>query len=107
MSIEIYDLTQPAHDPNIPKPRGLLPVPAYVEEFLAQERDRMPAYYTEELAQKCRNYNTLRYWYEGHYIAWRETPARVEVLAVGWDEVWKLLDGFSPAERRGIRTGLP
>jgi hypothetical protein len=107
MSSEIYDLTQPAHDPNIPKPRGLLPVPPFVEEAIAEDRARMPQHFTEEYGQKCRNYMTLHWWYEGHYIAWRETPAGVEVLAVGWDEVWKLLDGYSPDERRGIRTGEP
>jgi hypothetical protein len=107
MSGEVYDLTLPAHDPKIPKPRGLLPVPPFVEEFIAQERARMPAYYTEESAQKCRNYNTLRYWYEGHYIAWRETPAGVEVLAVGWDEVRKLFDEMTAEQRNGIRTGPP
>jgi hypothetical protein len=107
MSSEIYDLTLPAHDPNIPKPRGLLPVPQYVEEFIAQDRARMPQYYTDECAQQFRNYNTLRHWYEGHYIAWRETPAGVEVLAVGWDEVSKLLDETSPDQRRGVRTGPP
>ena len=52
MSSEIHDLTQPAHDPNIPKPRGLLPVPPFVEEAIAQDRARMPQYYTEEYGQK-------------------------------------------------------
>jgi hypothetical protein len=44
MSSEIYDLTQPAHDPNIPKPRGLLPVPPWVEEAIAQDRAGMEQY---------------------------------------------------------------
>jgi hypothetical protein len=107
MSSEIYDLTQPAHDPNIPKPRGLLPVPPFVEEAIAQDRAGMEQYYTDEFAQKCRNYMTLRYWYEGHHIAWRETPAGVEVLAVGWDEVSKLLRENSAEQRSGIRSGEP
>jgi hypothetical protein len=50
---------------------------------------------------------TLRYWYEGHHIAWREAPAGVEVLAVGWDEVSKLLRENSADERRNVRTGEP
>jgi len=107
MSSEIYDLTQPAHDPTIPKPRGLLPVPAWVEEAIAEDRAGMEQYYTDEYAQKCRNYMTLRYWYEGHYIAWRETPEGVEVLGVGWDEVSKLLQENPPDQRRDIRTGQP
>jgi hypothetical protein len=96
-----------AHDPTIPKPRGLLPVPAWVDEAIAQDRAGREQYYTDEYAQKCRNLMTLRYWYEGHYIAWRETPAGVEVLAVGWEEVSKLLEENSPDERRGVRTGPP
>jgi hypothetical protein len=107
MSSEIYDLTQPAHDPNLAKPRGLLPVPSWVEEATAEDRAGMEQYYTEEYAQRCRNYMTLRYWYEGHYIAWRETSAGVEVLAVGGEEVSKLLRQTSPDERRGIRSGEP
>ena len=107
MSSQVYDLTQPAHDPNIPKPRGLLPVPAWIDEFIAEDRALTPNYYTDELAQKFRNNNTLRYWYEGHYIAWRETPVGVAVLAVGGDEVSKLLDEMTPDQRRGIRTGPP
>ena len=36
MSSELIDLTLPAHDPNFPKPRGLLPVPPEVAESVAQ-----------------------------------------------------------------------
>jgi hypothetical protein len=63
--------------------------------------------YRYNSVQKCRNYMTLRYWYEGHYIAWRATPTGVEVLAVGWDEVSKLLDASSPEEQNRIRCGEP
>lgn len=38
MSSEMIDLTLPAHDPTIPKPRGLLPVPPEIEEGIAAER---------------------------------------------------------------------
>jgi hypothetical protein len=107
MSSELYDLTQPAHDPNIPKPRGLLPVPPWVDQAIAQDRVGMEQYDTEEYAQKCRNYMTQRYWYEGHYIAWRETPAGVVVLVVGGDEVSKLLRETSPEQHSGIRSGEP
>ena len=104
---ELYDLTQPAHDPSIPKPRGLLPVPAWVEEAIAQDRAGMEQYYTDEYAQKCRNNMTLHWWYEGHHIAWRETPAGVEVLAVGAEEVSKLLRESSHEEQNRIRSGQP
>jgi hypothetical protein len=107
MSGELYDLTQPAHDPSIPKPRGLLPVPLWVEEAIAQDRAGMEQYYTDEYAQKCRNNMTLHWWYEGHHIAWRETPAGVEVLAVGGEEVSELLRESSHEEQDCIRTGPP
>jgi hypothetical protein len=50
---------------------------------------------------------TLHWWYEGHYIAWRETPAGVEVLAVGGDEVSKLLRESSAEQCSSIRSGEP
>ena len=34
------DLTLPAHDPNFPKPRGLLAVPPEVAEWVADEEAR-------------------------------------------------------------------
>ena len=35
------DLTLPAHDPNFPKPRGLLRVPPEVAEQVASEETRI------------------------------------------------------------------
>ena len=41
MSSKLIDLTLPAHDPNFPKPRGLVPVPPEVAESVAQEEARI------------------------------------------------------------------
>ncbi len=41
MSSELIDLTLPAHDPSFPKPRGLLPVPPEVDEFVGEEEARL------------------------------------------------------------------
>jgi hypothetical protein len=41
MSSEIIDLTLPAHDPSISKPRGLLPVPQEIEDRVAREEARI------------------------------------------------------------------
>jgi hypothetical protein len=107
MSSEIYDLTLPAHDPNIPKPRGLLPVPPEVAEAVAREQARMQPNFTDEYAKQSRDYMTLRYYYEGTEVAYRYTPEGVEVLAVGWDEVGKFLDETPADRRQGVRIGPP
>jgi hypothetical protein len=41
MANHFIDLTIPAHDPNFPKPRGLLPVPPEVAEQVAREEARI------------------------------------------------------------------
>ncbi len=41
MSSEIIDLTSPAHNPSIPKPRGLLRVPNEFEETVAPDQARI------------------------------------------------------------------
>ena len=48
---------------------------------------------------------TLHYYYDGAYIAHRQTPQGVEVLAVGWDEARKYLDDRSPEYRPDVRVG--
>jgi hypothetical protein len=103
------DLTLPAHDPNFPKPRGLLAVPPEVAEQMASEEARvvrefggpMPA----ELRQQLLDDWTLRYYYDEAYVAYRRTPQGVEVLAVGWDEASKYMDDRSPEWRPDIRVG--
>jgi hypothetical protein len=106
MAGEIIDLTLPAHDPNFPKPRGLLPVPPEVEEDVASEQARLQPYYTDEYAKRATDEMTLRYYYEGVYVASRPTPHGVEVLAVGWDEVTKFLKDHSPETRQDVRLGM-
>jgi hypothetical protein len=107
MSSEIDDLALPAHDPNFPKPRGLLPVPPEVEEDVAREQARLQPYFTEEYAKRARDEMTLRYYYEGAYVASRRTPQGVEVLAVGWDEVKKFLEETPLEQQQGVRIGPP
>ena len=41
MAQHFIDLTLPAHDPNFPKPRGLLAVPPEVAEQVAEEEARL------------------------------------------------------------------
>ena len=107
MSSEIYDLSLPAHDPNFPKPRGLLPVPPQVKERVAQDQARMQPYYTDDYARRTINDWTLQWYYEGTDVACRETPAGMEVVAVGWDEIGQLIKDIPPAQRRDIEIRQP
>jgi hypothetical protein len=107
MSSEIYDLTLPAHDPTFPKPRGLLPVPPEVEQAVSREQARHQPYFTDDYAKQSRDDMTLRYYYEGTYVAYRNIPEGVEVLPVGWDEVRKFLDETPPEGQQGVFTGPP
>ncbi len=105
MSSEMIDLTLPAHDPTIPKPRGLLPVPPEIEEGIAAEQARLQPYFTDEYAKESRDYRTLRYYYEGTEVASRRTPEGIEVLAVGWDECVKFLEETPFERRQDVRIG--
>jgi hypothetical protein len=105
MPSNVTDLTIPAHDPTIPKPRGLLPVPPYIEEGIASDQARIGPYYTDEYAKQSRDDQTLNYYYEGTYVVARRTPQGVEVLAVGWDEVSKYLDDHPFETGQDLRIG--
>jgi hypothetical protein len=105
MSSDLIDLTLPAHDPTIPKPRGLLSVPPEIEEGIAAEQARIGPYFTDEYAKSSRDDQTLRYYYEGTYVVCRRTPQGVEVLAVGWDEVSKYLDDHQTETQQDVRIG--
>jgi hypothetical protein len=104
------DLTLPAHDPNFPKPRGLLAVPPDVAEQMAREEARvirefggpMPA----ELRQQLLDDWTLRYYYDDAYVAYRRTPQGVEVLAAGWEEVRKFQKDNPLERRRDVLIGV-
>jgi hypothetical protein len=104
---QFTDLSAPAWDPNLPRPRGLLPVPPHVEELVASEKVRLQPYVTEEAEKRMRDDWTLQYYYEGETVAYRITPQGMEVLAVGTDEIGELLKGMSQEELLEITTGHP
>jgi hypothetical protein len=109
MAQNFTDLTLPAHDANFPKPRGLIPVPPEVAEQMASADARifqkLGGPMDPEYRQRLLDDWTLRYYYDGAYVAYRRTPQGVEVLAVGWDEARKYLDDRSPDWRADIRVG--
>ena len=109
MSRQFVDQTLPAHDPSFPKPRGLLPVPHEIEEAVAREEARIVREYgiviAPEARQRMLNDLTLQYYYEGAYVASRQSPLGVEVLAVGWDEASKFIKEHPPETRDDVRIG--
>jgi hypothetical protein len=110
MSDRIIDLTIPAHDPNFPKPRGLIPVPPEVAEWVADLEARvfreLGGPLDPEARQRILDDWTLYYYYDDTYIASRRTPQGVEVLAVGPEEVYKYLDDHPPETRQDVVIGV-
>jgi hypothetical protein len=106
----LIDTTLPAHDPNFPKPRGLLPVPPEIEETVAREEARALREHgvviTEEARRRMRDECTLNWYYDGSYVASRRTPDGVEVLAVGWDEVEEYRNAHPAETRKDVRIGM-
>jgi hypothetical protein len=109
MASELIDWSLPAHDPKAPKPRGLLAVPPAVAESVAQVESRFAQEHGYQIAPEARQWMlddwTLRYYYDGAYVAYRRTPQGVGVLAVGWDEASKYLNDRSPEARPDVRVG--
>ena len=109
MSDCLMDSTLPAHDPAFPKPRGLLPVPPEVADFIALDEAecirRHGSGFSPEARQRILDDNVLYWYYDGSYVAYRRTPQGVEVLAVGWEEAHKYLDEHPGATLEGVVVG--
>src|SRR5271168_2915495 len=103
MASEIIDLTLPAHDPSIPKPRGLLPVPHEIEDTVAREEARIARengiVIPPEARRRMLDDLTIQYYYESAYVASRRTPQGIEILAVGWDESNQYRENHPPEMR--------
>jgi hypothetical protein len=102
---QFTDLSVPAWDPHLPRPRGLLPVPPHVEQLVATEKSRLQPHFTAEAEKRLRDDWTLQYYYEGETVVYRITPQGVEVLAVGMDEMGKLLNGMTQEELLQVTVG--
>jgi hypothetical protein len=105
----IIDTTLPAHDPTFVKPRGLLPVPPEVAEFVARDEAecirKHGTGFSPEARQRILDNNVLNWYYDGSYVAYRRTPQGVEILAVGWEEAHKYLDEHPDATQQGVVMG--
>jgi hypothetical protein len=110
MSSELIDLTLPAHDPSVPKSRGLLPVPREIEEAVAREEERIAREHGIVIAPEARQRMlddwTLNYYYDGAYVASRRTSQGVEILAVGPEEASQYIKSHPPETRQDVRIGI-
>lgn len=79
----LIDSTLPAHDPNFPKSRGLIPVPPQVADQEARILRELGSPMPPEVKKRLLDEWTLRYYYDGAFVAYLRTPEGVEVLAVG------------------------
>ncbi len=103
MPSQFTDASAPKWDASRPRPRGLLPVPAHVEQWVARQEAKQPM--TPEFRRRLTDSLTLQFYYDNYTLAYRHTPQGVEVLAVGVVEIGQLLRGMSQEELLTIRTG--
>jgi hypothetical protein len=87
-------------------PRGLIPPPREVQDFLAREKTRLAPHYTPEYEVRALNDLTLAYFFEHQLVTYRPTPQGPEVLAVG-DEVGELLAKIPPEMRPDVHLTQP
>jgi hypothetical protein len=106
MSDRLIDWTLPAHDPTFVKPRGLLPVPPEVAEWVARDEAECIRKHGTGFSPEARQWKLdneiLNWYYDGSYIAYRRTPQGVEVLAVGSDEIHQYLAEHPDATLEGV-----
>lgn len=94
-----------------PKPRGLLPVPPAVHEHVGREQERFISEHKanpdESAIKNMLDSLTLQYYYEGCDVAYRVTPEGVDVLAVGHEEIGRLVREADEQQRASIEIGQP
>jgi hypothetical protein len=91
-------------------PRGLLPVPDCVKERVAEMARTAPVPPSEGYLQASLRRQTLEYHCGGQPVAYRESAAGVEVLAVGLKEIGDLVQRMhcqTEEDNRGIVFGQP
>jgi hypothetical protein len=91
------------------QPRGLLIVPPELEADIAREEDRLVEDTGSRLTADARWQwlldQTLDRYFRDQWVSYRETPRGVDVLAVGPDEIGRLMrSGLSQDDLLSIRT---
>jgi len=118
MASEFIDLIAPSLRrpvPVLPKdlPHGLIAPPEDVRDHIATLDERLLREHGFTMNTEARmwelNRHTLDYYfaYLGHEVAYRETSAGPEVLAVGDDEILTLTKDMNSEEQLKLRRWLP
>jgi hypothetical protein len=91
------------------RPHGLLDVPPEVEAEIAREEDQLfeetGSRLTADARWKLIIDQTLDWYFRDQWVSYRETPQGVDMLAVGPDEIGRLMQsGLSRQDWLSIRT---
>lgn len=93
--------------PEAPGPRGLLPVPPGVEEVVRAEESRLHEHGLvpgAEARRRLMDEHCLDHFFRDEWVSYRETPRGVDVLAVGLDEIGRLMKSLDPEALPTVRT---
>jgi hypothetical protein len=75
-----------------------------VEAEIAKQETNHPM--TPEYRKTLRDRLTLEHYFSDVEVAFRRTPAGIEVLAVGQDEIAEFRAASTPDERQGVVYGV-
>jgi hypothetical protein len=94
---------------DVPAPsplRGLLPTTPEIEELVIRSLDGRAA--ADSYKQLLRENFKMMYYFGGHPVVYRETDQGREVVAVGYEEMGRVLGKrMSPAQRRTLVIDHP
>jgi hypothetical protein len=80
--------------------RGLLPVPPEVEAEVQRQAAKQAM--TPEYRKTLRDRLTLEHYFADAPVAFRRTPAGIEVLAAGLDKIAEFRRATTAEEREGV-----
>ncbi|MHB1558695.1 MAG: hypothetical protein ACYC61_14650 [Isosphaeraceae bacterium] len=110
MASDLIDSTLPAHDPNFPKPRGLLPVPPEIAESVARMEADLLQERGIQITPEARRYQldhaTLNWYFDNSEVIYRRTPEGIEVLAAGQEEVDRYIKDHPPGTWQDLVLGV-
>ncbi|HYV39859.1 MAG TPA: hypothetical protein VE988_29485 [Gemmataceae bacterium] len=107
MSTQFYDATAPTWSGQATAtyaqfPHGLVVPPPEIREQVAKQKAKVGPNFDSAYEELTLDDWTLAYYYEGIFVAYRSVPEGVEVLAVGDEEVGKLVQKVPKEKRLGV-----
>jgi siderophore synthetase component len=90
-------------------PHGLLAVPDWVRQAIAEDKANKPGLYNAEAEERALCDLTLQHYFEaeGYEVLYRSTPAGPEVVAVGDDESIAARRAATEEENRRLLSWVP